>query len=136
MRNIKILCGLLIACVIIPVCAKNPIKQDKYGVYIAGVSASFTDSLIYFTDIQFVDSALINKSGLLDGRAQYSMQLKDYLEQKLNGKNRTCFVYYNTKKKKLQKEVSKLREKYKKGGSLVIQDITTPDFKFQKAEQY
>ena len=136
MRNIKILCGLLIASMIIPVCAQTPKDKNKYGVYIAGVSASFTDSLIYFTDIQYVDSAFLNKNDLLEGRSQYSMQLKDYLEQHLNGKNRTCFIYYNIKKKKLQKEVNKLKEKYQKGGALVIRDITAPDFKFQKAEQY
>ena len=75
----------------------------KYGVYITGVSASFSDSLVYFTNIQYVDSAAVDDKDLLVGRAEYSMQLKDYLESNKQLKNRTCFVYFNRKKKNLQK---------------------------------
>lgn len=100
-----------------------------------GVSASFTDSLVYFTDIQFVDSAVVDGKGFLVGRSQYSLQLKDYLETKENGKNRTCFMFFNVKKNKLQKELSQLQEKYKKGGSLVLKSVN-PEFKFEKAEMY
>ena len=107
MKQIKLLCFLLIASIVIPVLAKSPKNKNKYGVYIAGVSASFSDSLVYFTDIQYVDSAMVGGDGLLVGRAQYSIQLKEYLEQQENGKNRTCFVYYNKKKKNLQKEINK-----------------------------
>lgn len=135
MRQIKLLCFLLIASIIIPALAKSPKDKNKYGVYIAGVSASFSDSLVYFTDIQYVDSALLGDNGLLVGRAQYSIQLKEYLEQKENGKNRTCFVYYNKKKKNLQKEINKLKEKYQKGNTLVLIDVN-PEFKFEKAIQY
>ena len=121
--------------IIIPLLAKSPKAKDRYGVYIAGVSASFSDSLVYFTDIQYVDSAVVGESGLLIGRAQYSIQLKEYLEQNGSGKNRTCFVYYNKKKKNLQKEINKIRNKYQKGGSSVILD-DNPDFNFEKAELY
>ena len=89
----------------------------------------------YFTDIQFVDSAAVGGDGLLLGRAQYSIQLKEYLEQKENGKNRTCFVYYDKKKKNVQKEINKLKEKYQKGNSLVLLDVN-PEFKFEKAILY
>lgn len=135
MKQFKLLCFLLIASLVIPVLAKSPKDKNKYGVYIAGVSASFSDSLVYFTDIQYVDSASLSDNGLLIGRAQYSIQLKEYLEQKENGKNRTCFVYYNKKKKNLQKEINKLKEKYQKGNTLVLIDVN-PEFKFEKAIQY
>lgn len=110
-------------------------SKDKYGVYMAGVSASFTDSLIYFTDIQYLDSAMVDGKGFLVGRSQYSVQLKDYLETKEGGKNRTCFMFFNVKKNKLEKEISKLREKYKKGNNMVIKSVN-PEFKFEKAEVY
>ncbi|ADY34899.1 hypothetical protein Bacsa_0295 [Phocaeicola salanitronis DSM 18170] len=135
MKQFKLLCFLLIASLVIPVLAKSPKDKNKYGVYIAGVSASFSDSLVYFTDIQYVDSASLSDNGLLIGRAQYSIQLKEYLEQKENGKNRTCFVYYNKKKKNLQKEINKLKEKYQKGNALVLIDVN-PEFQFKKAIQY
>ena len=89
----------------------------------------------YFTDIQYLDSASLNDKGLLDGRSQYSIQLKDYLESRMDGKNRTCFIFFHRKKKNLQKEMSKLRQKYQKNSTLVVKEVN-PDFKFEKAELY
>lgn len=121
--------------VVVGATAKKSKDKNKYGVYMAGVSASFTDSLVYFTDIQFLDSALVDGKGFLVGRSQYSVQLKDYLETKEGGKNRTCFMFFNVKKNKLQKELQKLKEKYNKGKNMVLKDVN-PEFKFEKAELY
>lgn len=120
---------------VVNVTAKKTKDKNKYGVYMAGVSASFTDSLVYITDIQFVDSAVVDGKGFLVGRSQYSMQLKDYLETEEGGKNRTCFMFFNLKKNKLQKELVKLKEKYSKGNNMVLKAVN-PDFKFEKAELY
>lgn len=135
MRFIKLLCFVFAVSMVMGVAAKKSKDKNKYGVYMAGVSASFTDSLVYFTDIQYLDSAMVDGKGFLVGRSQYSVQLKDYLETKQGGKNRTCFMFYNIKKSKLQKEILKLKEKYKKGNSLVFKDVN-PEFKFEKAELY
>ncbi len=121
--------------IVVDATAKKSKDKNKYGVYMAGVSASFTDSLVYFTDIQFLDSALVDGKGFLVGRSQYSVQLKDYLETKEGGKNRTCFMFFNLKKNKLQKELQKLKEKYNKGKNMVLKDVN-PEFKFEKAELY
>lgn len=121
--------------IVVGATAKKSKDKNKYGVYMAGVSASFTDSLVYFTDIQFLDSAQVDGKGFLVGRSQYSVQLKDYLETKEGGKNRTCFMFFNVKKNKLQKELQKLKEKYNKGKNMVLKDVT-PEFKFEKAELY
>lgn len=67
---------------------------------------------------------------MLVGRASYSYQLKDYLEQKQGEQNRTCFMFFNRKKAKLEKEMKKLKEKYQKGGTLVIRDVDS-SFKFE-----
>mgnify|MGYP000499152584 CR=1 FL=1 len=131
MKYLKLLCLLLVASAIFPALAKSP----KYGVYITGVSASFSDSLVYFTNIQYVDSAAVDDKDLLVGRAEYSMQLKDYLESNKQLKNRTCFVYFNRKKKNLQKEINKLKEKYQKNKSIVVLEVD-PEFIFKKAELY
>lgn len=135
MNCIKLICAVLAISVAIPALAKKTKSKSHYGVYMVGVSASFTDSLVYFTDIQQVDSAFIGDKGLLQDRAQYSLQLKDYLESNEGGKNRTCFVYYNTKRKKLQKELTKIKQKYQKGKNQVLRNVNT-DFKFQKADSY
>ena len=109
---------------------KKKNKHDKkYGVYIAGIAASFTDSVVYLTDIQYVDSATFSEKGLLNGRVDYSMQLKDYLSQWKNLENRTCLVFFSKKKKRVSKDLAKLRKKYTKGNNLYLKDL--PDFKFK-----
>ena len=117
----------------IPSGAKKKGDKKKYGVFLVGASASFSDSLVYITDIQFLDSASVSDKGLLEGRAQYSMQLKDYLEGKKGMTDRTCFMYFSTKKKKLEKEMKKLKAKYEKGGALTLKNVDA-DFKFTKPE--
>lgn len=133
MRYTKIICFLFAAAFAVSAFSKQPKDKNKYGVYLAGVSASFADSLVFFTDIQFVDSAAVDEKDMLVGRASYSYQLKDYLEQKQGEQNRTCFMFFNRKKTKLEKEMKKLKEKYQKGGTLVIRDVDS-SFKFEKPE--
>ncbi len=133
MRHIKFVCLLLGVIFVIPALSKKPKSQN--GLYIAGMSASFTDSLIFFTDVQYVDSATLYNKYLLFGRAQYSNQLKVFLEQTGKGTDRTCFVYFDKKKKNLQKKMNKIRQKYQKNKNVVINDVDSA-FKFKKAEVY
>lgn len=133
MRYTKIICFLFAAAFAVSAFSKQPKDKNKYGVYLAGISASFADSLVFFTDIQFVDSAAVDEKDMLVGRASYSYQLKDYLEQKQGEQNRTCFMFFNRKKAKLEKEMKKLKEKYQKGGTLVIRDVDAA-FHFEKPE--
>lgn len=133
MKYIKLFSILSVAFMI---CSSSTMKKDNnQGIYIVGVSASFTDSLVYFTDVQFVDSVKLNKDSLLPQRQQYSYQLKTYLGNKTNTPNRTCFIYFNTKKEKLEKHIKKMKEKYQKNGKSIIHQID-PEFKFTKAETY
>ena len=46
---------------------------------------------------------------------------------------RTCFMFFSRKKKNVQKELKKLKEKYTKGGSLFLQDVNA-EFKFEKPD--
>jgi hypothetical protein len=110
-------------------------KKKDNGVYIAGVSASFKDSLVYFTDIQMVDSVKLDKDKLLPERQQYSYQLKTYLENKYSSANRTCFIYFETNKEKLEKSMKKMKDKYQKGGKSIVRQVDS-EFKFTKAETY
>lgn len=77
MKSIKILCSLLL---VLTVCSAFSLKGSK-SVYIVGVSASFTDSLVYFTEIQLLDSVSLDKNKMLPERSQYS-----YQAEKLSGK--------------------------------------------------
>ena len=132
MKFVKVFVSLL---AVLTFCTASTMENKKKGMYIAGVSASFTDSLIYFTDIQFVDSVELGKDKLLPMRGQYSDQLDNYLEQKLGLENRTCFIYFDEKKSKVEKDIKKMKGKYQKEGKVVIKE-TGADFKFTKAVLY
>ena len=47
MRYTKFLCFFFMALLAVSAVGKQPKDKKKYGVYLAGVSASFTDSLVY-----------------------------------------------------------------------------------------
>ena len=132
MKFIKIFASLF---VVLTLCTAASLENKKKGIFIVGVSASFTDSLIYFTNIQFVDSIELDKNKLLPMRSQYSEQLDNYLEQNLGLNNRTCFIYFDEKKKKLEKTIKKMKEKYQKDGKAILKE-TGADFKFTKAVEY
>ncbi len=81
--------------------------------YIFGFSASFTDSVVYFTNVQAIDSTWIDsKTKFLLGRENYSYQLKDYFTHKQGQPARTCIVFYERKKKDIEKAFLKLKKKY------------------------
>jgi len=129
MKFVKIVASLFI---VLAMCTASTLENKKNGMYIVGVSASFTDSLIYFTDIQFVDSVNVDKNKLLPMRSQYSDQLENYLEQVKGMKNRTCFIYFNEKKSKLEKNINKMKENYQKEGKSILRELGD-EFKFSKA---
>ena len=133
MKFVKIFASLFL---VLMVCSAFSLKGKNKGggMYMAGVSASFTDSLIYFTDIQYVDSVLLGKDKLLPMREQYSDQLESYLENNLGLKNRTCFIYFDYKKEKVEKVIKKMKSKYLKDGKVVLKDVGA-DFKFTKVEE-
>jgi len=105
-------------------------------VYVFGLAASFTDSLVYITDIQSLDSAWVEKkTGFLQDRSQYSYQLRDYLADKLKQPHRTCIVFYNQKREKLQKKLQKITRLYtqpKDGAQkFEVRRISATDFSFR-----
>lgn len=111
--------------------AKN--KKENKPVYAFGVSASFTDSLVYFTEIQVLDSAVIDKNGFLLKRDAYSYQLKYHLEDK-GLMNRTCMTYFSDNMSDLNSEFSKLSSKYQKNKEYRYILIEMKDFKYSKAD--
>lgn len=103
-------------------------------IYMYGFSASFNDSIVYFTDMVEVDSAWIDsKSNFLLGRENYSLQLKNYLADKVKSPNRTCIVVYNKKKSNLAKDYAKLKKMYAGKGKKTydIKIIASNDFTFK-----
>lgn len=87
-------------------------KSGAGSVYVFGMSASFSDSTVYFTDIQQLSPVQFTKKyKFLINRDGYSSQLKGYL-QGLGEAHPTCITFYNTDRKKLEKKRQKVMKRY------------------------
>lgn len=86
-------------------------KQQK--VYLFGISTSFTDSLVYVTEVQEVQDAYVenNRAHFLIGRNNYSAQLRDYLAAQ-GQPHRTCITVWATSRKAAEKKRAKLIARY------------------------
>lgn len=109
-------------------------KAKEKTVYAFGVAASFNDSVVYYTEIQVLDSVQLDKNGFLPQREMYAYQLKNYLEYNLQKPDYTCMIYFSENKLKLEKEASKVKGKYKKGSGQVLQAVKPEDFSFEKPQ--
>lgn len=111
--------------------SKDKTDEPK-RVYMYGVSVSFNDSVVYMTDVQHLDSIVINKDGSIQNYANYSIQLKVYLEGMLGESNQTCAVIYSDDKKKLEKRFVKMRKRYQTNKSKLLKQVGTDAFRFHK----
>lgn len=97
-----------------PMAASKRMVAPK--MYMFGMAASFNDTIVCFTDIQRVDSAWIDKkTGFLQSRDIYSGQLRTYLNEAKQLPSRTCVVFYDKNREKLEKTFVKMRRLYSKG---------------------
>lgn len=114
-------------------------RQMVPKMYMFGFAASFNDTIVYFTDIQTVDSAWIEKkSGFLQSRNVYTSELRDYMARRLSMPHRTCVVFYGKKRSKVEKQYLKMMHKYgkQKDGSTPfdIRYITQDQFRFKAVD--
>ena len=130
MKYVRILMALA---VVFTICSAFTMKSKDKPVYAFGIAASFNDTVVYYTDIQVLDSVSLEKNGFLPQRDLYSYQLKNYLEYELNKPNYTCMIYFSETKKKLEKEMSKVIGKYKKT-KLQLQVLDQTTFRFIKPQ--
>ena len=90
-------------------------RQPVAKMYMFGIAASFTDTIVHVTDIQALDSVWIEtKNNFLQERDSYSYQLRSYLEDKEGMSHRTCIVFYSKKREKLEKKYRKMMGLYGK----------------------
>ena len=140
MKIVKYLLLLCALCAFTLVNTQNAQAKKKPDgkVYMFGFSASFTDSLIYFTDIQAVDSAQIDqKTHFLLYRNLYAQQLQDYFAASMQP-NRVCIVMYALTKEEAEKKFLKMRRIYtkKNQASYDIRYLTENEFRFNPIPRY
>lgn len=122
----------LLFCALLCVGTSMTAKVERTTVYMFGFSAAFTDSVAYITDIQQLDSAYIEtKTDFLMSRSVYSGQLQTYLETLKGMPDCTCAIFFNTKKSKLIEEYNKVKKRYEKNGSVILNTLDSGLFTFQ-----
>ncbi|MBP1593570.1 MAG: hypothetical protein H6Q12_588 [Bacteroidetes bacterium] len=130
----KFIKNVLPAIVMLCVLSSFSLLKKTQPVYAFGISASFTDSIVYYTEIQVLDSVSLTSEGFLPKREAYSYQLKNYLENKGEA-NRTCMIYFSDSQKKIASEFDKISGKYKKNKTVSFKKIEKKDFQFKKPEE-
>lgn len=136
MKYVRILFAVALVFMVCSAFSFKKGKGDKEkAVYAFGVAASFNDTVVYFTDIQVLDSVKLNKGGFLPKRELYTYQLKNYLEYDLRSSDYTCMIYFSGSKKKLEKEAAKVKSKYKKNKDIMLMPIAPEAFRFKKPEE-
>ncbi|MCM1107658.1 MAG: hypothetical protein NC388_01250 [Clostridium sp.] len=135
MSKIKLIFLLAVACCVAQVRADQKAKPGK--AYMFGVSMSFTDSIVYITDLQELDTVYFQpKTGYIAERTLYSAQLQLYLEEQCGQTNQTSTVFYNRSRKKLEKTFLSVKKKYAKNKEVVVQPVGTDKFRFQTEMYY
>lgn len=134
MKYVRILFAVAL---VFMVCSAFSLKKGKgeKAVYAFGIAASFTDTVVYYTAIQPLDSVKLDKNGFLPKRELYTYQLKNYLEYELGSPDYTCMIYFSGNKGKLEKEAAKMQGKYKKNKAIVLTPIDAEAFRFKKPEE-
>ena len=133
----KIFSILFILCLVMPSLTfandgkkKDAKKKIQTEVYVWGVSLSFSDSIVYFTEIQRVEGAIIEDK-LLPNRHLYAYELKDYMSYEEGKPGRTSFIYFSDKRSKLEKKEQKVKKRFVEGGEKTVRYLGDK-FKFTK----
>lgn len=133
MNKIKIILLLVVVACVAVVRAERKVKPGQ--AYMFGVSASFTDSVVYITDVQLLDTVYFQPKGdYLAERALYSNQLQFYLEEQCGKSHQTCAVFYHRSRKKIEKIYSSVKKKYAKDKTVVVQPLGADSFRFKTEE--
>lgn len=107
-------------------------QKKGEGVYVMGVSISFSDSIVYFTEVQLIEGVSLQKgTGFLPDRQYYSLELQNYMASSEQMPGRTSVILFAKSKSKLQKREAKLKAKLQKRRSKVVRYLGDK-FKFTR----
>lgn len=129
-KSLFILLFVLIAAVGVAREKKDNNKVKEVPVYILGASISFSDSIVYFTEIQKLDNVVL-ENGFLPHRQYYAYELKDYMSFEENLPGRISVVYFDEKRSKLEKKEQKIKKHLMEKENKIIRYLGDK-FKFVK----
>ena len=128
----------LVGCVVLAVAAIMSMsgastKVKKQTMYVFGLAASLTDSVIVLTDVQPIDG-FVMPNGFLADRSLYSLQLNNFLLANQQRNNMTCAVYFDKNRSKAEKKYHKLMRRYRDDHAGVLMFLGTDEFQFKSEE--
>ena len=129
-KSLFILLFVLIAALGVAREKKDNNKVKEVSVYILGASVSFSDSIVYFTEIQKLDNVVL-ENGFLPHRQYYAYELKDYMSFEENIPGRISVVYFDEKRSKLEKKEQKIKKHLMEKENKIIRYLGDK-FKFVK----
>ena len=107
-------------------------QKKGEGVYVMGASLSFSDSIVYFTEIQFIDGVSLEKgTDFLPDRQHYSLELQEYMAQNEQMPGRTSVIFFEKKKSKLKRREEFLKQRLENRRSLTVRYLGEK-FKFTR----
>lgn len=113
---------------------KKTDKADEFTpVYAFGIGMSFNDSIVYYTDIQLLDSAKVGKYNVLEMRSDYSNQFRAHIESRMHKADYSTMTVYELKRNKAEKDYRKFLKKYEKNSANMVL-VKKEDFTFSKPE--
>lgn len=98
-------------------------------IYVYGVATSFTDSTIYVTDIQEVDSAWVTAAKFLYSRDNYSYQLRTHLTEKGMARP-VCTTIFALKRKDIDRKYAATKKRYFTGSQYDAKLILASEFRY------
>lgn len=95
---------------------------DTVSVYMFAVSFSFMDSIMFFSDVQKVDDAVVYNNTFLGGLTSYEQQFASYVEQ-LGHNSQIPVIYFSKKEKAIQKKYKAAKKQGTKKLKLEITEV-------------
>ena len=107
-------------------------KMQRVAMF--GVGISFTDSVVYETEVQVLDSVWVNPGhDFLEDRTLYSLQLQYFMEQQ-GVKNAVCTVLFNKSPSSLKSQWEKIRKRHTQSESQRFKIVPLSEFRFRPEE--
>lgn len=120
MKKIVLLC-LVAAISLFALQGQAKPKFKQAPIYIFGYALSPTDSTVYVTEIQRIDTAYIERnSKAMMARTMYSYQLQKFLSDTYGLKGAICNIFFSENRNKLDKKYDRVISRARNANDLQL----------------
>ena len=99
-------------------------------IYAFACAEDFSDSVVYITSIRPLPAGAKLTRGFLEHRMQWSYQFENYIERTFPVSNATATIFYSKSKKKIAKQLEKVKKTINKEFNKTINVVKDDEFVF------